>query len=78
MVGIMKEAQEYVPMHGRDREGYVHAKCGHYCTSNNCSCSPNSVCWQSETAARAIGAQMAKVNSVTPSGRLAGLVPALS
>ncbi len=74
MVDIMSELQQYVPMVEMVQDCYVpsiatsvpvvtaHAHLIHFAGDQ-------------KTAARARGAQKAKVNEVSPSGRLVGLVP---
>ena len=77
MVDIMIKSQEYVPMVEKTKDVYipsidlsvkvVHAV-GH----------PILFAGDQKTAARARGAQKAKVNAVSPTGRLVGFVPAVA
>ena len=77
MIGIMQEFHKYVPMKEYEKDVYV----------PSIDKSVQVVCGRAhmiqfagdqKTAARARGAQLAKVNAVTPSGRLMGLVPAVA
>ncbi len=77
MIDIMSESQKYVPMVETSADVYVPSidqtvqvasAIGH----------PIQFSGDQKTAARARGAQKAKANSVTPSGRLTGLVPVVA
>ena len=77
MIGIMREFHKYVPMMEYEKDVYVPsidesvqvvAGCAHMIQFAG----------DQKTAARVRGAQLAKVNAATPSGRLMGLVPTVA
>ncbi len=77
MIDILQELHKYVPMMEHEKDVYV----------PSIDKSVQVVCGRAhmiqfagdqKTAARARGAQLAKVNADTPSGRLMGLVPTVA
>ena len=77
MISIMREFHKYVPMVEFQKDVYVPSI---EKTVQVVSGTAHVIQFAGDqkTAARARGAQLAKVNAATPSGRLMGLVPAVA
>lgn len=77
MIGIMQEFHKYVPMMEYEKDVYIPSidKSVQVVAGN---AHMIQFAGDQKTAARARGAQLAKVNAATPSGRLMGLVPAVA
>lgn len=77
MIGIMQEFHKYVPMMEYEKDVYVPSidKSVQVVAGN---AHMIQFAGDQKTAARARGAQLAKENAATPSGRLMGLVPAVA
>ena len=77
MVGIMREAQQYVPMMETVEEVYV-PSIDKSVEVTKAHAQLIQFAGDQKTAARARGAQKAKANALSPSDRLAGLVPVVA
>lgn len=77
MIDILSESQKYVPMVETSADVYVSTLDQTHQVARAIG-HPIEFSGDQKTAARARGAQKARVNSVSPSGRLAGLVPVVA